>query len=80
MRCDLQQHIWGFDDIELLPLRFFVVASKIGGHVFGAFDGAEMVGFCLAIPGLKPGGRHLPAQPHAGRPAGVSQRAASAAG
>ena len=53
----LQQPIWGFADIELLPLRFLVVVSKVGGHVFGAYDGAEMVGFCFAIPGIKPGGR-----------------------
>jgi len=53
---ELQRLIWGFADIELLPLRLFVVASKIGGHVFGAYDGARMIGFCIAIPGLKPGG------------------------
>lgn len=53
----LQQAIWGFADIELLPLRFFVVVSKVGGHVFGAYDGDMMVGFCFAIPGIKDGGR-----------------------
>ncbi len=53
----LQQEIWGFDEIELLPLRLFVVATKVGGQAFGAFDGKRMVGFCLAIPGLKPGGK-----------------------
>ena len=53
----LQQLIWGFADIELLPLRFLVVVSKVGGHVFGAYDGVEMVGFCFAIPGVKTGGR-----------------------
>src|SRR5579864_2589621 len=53
----LQQQIWGFQEIELLPLRLFVVASKVGGQVFGAFDGQRMIGFCLAIPGLKPGGK-----------------------
>jgi predicted GNAT superfamily acetyltransferase len=53
----LQQAIWGFADIELLPLRFLVVVSKVGGHVFGAYDGEMMVGFCFAIPGIKPGGR-----------------------
>ena len=53
----LQQAIWGFADIELLPLRFLVVVSKVGGHVFGAYDGDMMVGFCFAIPGIKPGGR-----------------------
>jgi predicted GNAT superfamily acetyltransferase len=51
----LQQVIWGFADVELLPLRFLVVVSKVGGHVFGAYDGPEMVGFCFAIPGIKPG-------------------------
>ena len=51
----LQQVIWGFADTELLPIRFLVVVSKVGGHVFGAYDGAEMVGFCFAIPGVKPG-------------------------
>ena len=53
----LQQQIWGFEEIELLPLRLFVVASKVGGQVFGAFDGQRMIGFCLAIPGLKAGGK-----------------------
>ncbi len=52
----LQQEIWGFEEIELLPVRLFVVATKIGGQVFGAYDGDLLVGFCLAIPGLKPGG------------------------
>jgi predicted GNAT superfamily acetyltransferase len=31
----------------------FVTATKIGGQVFGAYDGARMAGFCLAIPGIK---------------------------
>jgi len=53
----LQQVIWGFADVELLPLRFLVVVSKVGGHVFGAYDGETMVGFCFAIPGVKQGGR-----------------------
>ncbi len=53
----LQQEIWGFEEIELLPLRLFVVASKVGGQVFGAFDGSRMIGFCLAIPGLKARGK-----------------------
>lgn len=53
----LQQEIWGFQDVELLPRRLFVVASKIGGQVLGAYDGNRLVAFCLCIPGLKPGGR-----------------------
>lgn len=54
----LQREIWGFQDVELLPQRLFVVASKIGGQVLGAFDGGKMVAFCLCIPGLKPGGKY----------------------
>ena len=53
----LQKTIWGFEEIELLPVRLFVVAVKVGGQAFGAFDGGRMVAFCLAIPGLKPDGR-----------------------
>jgi predicted GNAT superfamily acetyltransferase len=52
----LQQQIWGFSDIELLPVRLFVVASKIGGQALGAFEDGRMIGFCLAIPGLKANG------------------------
>ena len=49
----LQKEIWGFPDLELLPVRFFVVASRVGGQTLGAFDGSRMAGFLLAIPGIK---------------------------
>jgi predicted GNAT superfamily acetyltransferase len=49
---DLQRQIWGFDEIELLPVRLFVTALKVGGQALGAFDGPRMIGFCLAIPGI----------------------------
>jgi len=51
----LQQEIWGFEPLELIPVRLFAVATKIGGQAFGAYDGDRMVGFCLAFPGIKPG-------------------------
>ena len=49
----LQQLIWGFEDLELLPVRLFVTATKVGGQAFGAFESGRMIGFCLAIPGIK---------------------------
>jgi predicted GNAT superfamily acetyltransferase len=52
----LQKEIWGFADIELLPRRLFVVANKIGGQTFGAYDGDRMIAFLIAIPGLKKDG------------------------
>lgn len=53
----LQKEIWGFADIELLPRRLFVVANKVGGQTFGAYDGNRMVAFLIAIPGVKPNGQ-----------------------
>jgi predicted GNAT superfamily acetyltransferase len=53
----LQQRIWGFADIEAMPLRWFVVASKVGGQVFGACEGGQMIGFLGAMPGILPDGR-----------------------
>ena len=49
----LQKDVWGFTDIELVPLRLFVVAEKIGGQVMGAFEGKELVGFAFAVPGFR---------------------------
>lgn len=51
----LQQEIWGFSELDSLPVRLFVVARKIGGGAFGAFVGDRMIGFCVALPGIKPG-------------------------
>ena len=75
----LQQCVWGFADSELLPLRFFVVAARIGGQAFGAFDVGKMIGFCLAIPGVKAGGRsylhsHMLGVLPAYRNAGIGRR------
>lgn len=48
----LQETIWGFAERDLIPVRSFVVAQKIGGHSFGAYDDGRMVGFLYAVPGL----------------------------
>jgi predicted GNAT superfamily acetyltransferase len=53
---ELQQTIWKFADIELLPLRFLIVVTRVGGHVFGAFDDGKAIGFVFAIPGIKKDG------------------------
>jgi predicted GNAT superfamily acetyltransferase len=49
----LQKEIWNFSDAELIPLRMFVVAEKVGGQVMGAFAGSQMVGFALSVPGTR---------------------------
>lgn len=54
----LQKIIWGFEDLELLPVRMFVVANRVGGQTMAAFDGDKMVGFLIAVPGIKTDGTH----------------------
>ena len=49
----LQKEVWNFSDIELVPLRMFVVGEKIGGQVIGAFDNEQLVGFAFAIPAVR---------------------------
>jgi predicted GNAT superfamily acetyltransferase len=57
--CALQKEVWNFSDAELVPVRMFVLATKIGGHVIGAFDGREMIGFAVAFPGMRGGHSYL---------------------
>ena len=54
---EMQRTIWNYADSELIPMRFLAVVAKVGGHIFGAYDGARMIGFCFAIPGIKPDAR-----------------------
>src|ERR1700757_3105245 len=55
----LQREVWNFSDAELVTLRLFVVAEKVGGQVLGAFDGNDMVGFALSVPGVRGGHPYL---------------------
>ena len=56
---ELQQEVWNFSDAELIPLRMFVVADKVGGQVVGAFDGGQLVGFAISVPGHRNGHSYL---------------------
>ena len=55
----LQKEVWNFSDADLIPLRMFVVAEKIGGQIIAAFDNGEVVGFGLSIPGYRDGRSYL---------------------
>ena len=56
---ELQKDVWNFSDIDVVPLRMFVVAEKIGGQIIGTFEGQDLVGFALAIPGSRNGHPYL---------------------
>ena len=51
----LQREVWGESDLEVEPVTGFVVASETGGQVLGAFDGAKLVGYTLALVGFRDG-------------------------
>lgn len=58
----LQKEVWNFADADLMPLRIFVVAGKIGGQVIGAFLDKELVGFVMALPAIRGGRAYLHSQ------------------
>ncbi len=65
----LHKEVWKYADADLVPVRLFLVAAKIGGQVIGAFvendgrdAGEELIGFALAFPGVRKGHCYLHSQ------------------
>ena len=56
----LQKQVWKFSDADLVPLRMFVVAEKIGGQVIGAFIRNQLAGFSLSLPAMRNGKPYAP--------------------
>ena len=59
MCVDVQKTVWGFSDLEVVPLRMFVVAVRTGGQVTGAFDGERAIGFALSVAAHRNGELYL---------------------
>jgi predicted GNAT superfamily acetyltransferase len=49
----VEREVWESSDIDIVPTPLFVVASETGGQVLGAFQGADLIGFTLAICGWR---------------------------
>jgi predicted GNAT superfamily acetyltransferase len=49
----LQVETWGYGDGDVIPRRAFTVAQRIGGQAIGAFEGNQLVGFAMSLPGIK---------------------------
>lgn len=47
---DLQREVFALPEIEISPVRHFVVTKNAGGFALGAFAGRELVGFVLSVP------------------------------
>jgi predicted GNAT superfamily acetyltransferase len=56
---DLQQRVWGTSELEVVPHHIFVVASRSGGQVLGAFAREKIVGFVLSFPAFRLGRVYL---------------------
>ena len=56
---ELEIEVWKFVERDVVPSQMYVVASKIGGQVLGAFVGERMAGFLLAYPGIRDGRPYL---------------------
>lgn len=51
----VERAVWKSSDVDIVPIPLFVVAAETGGQVLGAFHGAHLVGFTLAIAGWRAG-------------------------
>ncbi len=47
---DLQREVFALPEIEISPVRHFVVTRNAGGFALGAFAGEALVGFVLSVP------------------------------
>jgi predicted GNAT superfamily acetyltransferase len=50
---ELQREIWGEADREVEPATMFVMAAHTGGQVIGAYASNVLVGFILAVAGVR---------------------------
>lgn len=51
----LQKEVWGWDDLDTMPLMNFIVTREVGGVLIGAFDGETPVGFVFGFVGCHHG-------------------------
>jgi len=74
----VERQVWRSQDIDVVPIPLFVVAAETGGQVLGAYDGANLVGFTLAIAGWRAGKpflhSHMTAVHDAHRDCGIGRR------
>ena len=55
-RCvELQRKEWGWNDLNIVPVRSFVVIANIGGLTLGAVVDNKVIGFINTLPGIRDG-------------------------
>ncbi len=46
----LQREVFALPEVELSPVRHFVVTRNAGGFTLGAYEGGRLAGFVLSVP------------------------------
>lgn len=54
---NLQRDVFALPEVELSPVRHFIVTRNAGGFTLGAYDGRRLVGFTLSVPAYLRGER-----------------------
>jgi len=52
---DLERSVFDMPEIEISPVRHFIVTMHAGGFTLGAFDGPRLIGFSLSVPAFLDG-------------------------
>lgn len=47
---ELQRDVFALPEVELSPVRHFVVTRNAGGFTLGAYDGDRLAGYVLSVP------------------------------
>jgi predicted GNAT superfamily acetyltransferase len=55
----LQREVFALPEIEISPVRHFIVTKNAGGFTLGAYDGGELIGFVLSVSAVLRGERAL---------------------
>ena len=59
-RCvQMQDTVWGYEPADAMSQKVFLLASQIGGQVIGAYADNELVGYAMALPGVRDGRAYL---------------------
>ncbi len=53
----LQREVFALPEVELSPVRHFVVTRNAGGFTLGAYAGGRLAGFVLSVPAFQRGER-----------------------
>jgi predicted GNAT superfamily acetyltransferase len=59
-RCTaLQDEVWSYEPADRMSQKVYLLASRIGGQVLGAFEGDALVGYAMSLPAHRNGHLYL---------------------